>query len=120
MYFDVDKFKDINDTFGHIKGDEVLKNIGLAMLNNVRDTDIPCRYGGDEFCIILPNCGADEAKVVCKKIIKEFADRYPDFSLSVGIAETGIDAYVDGDKLIKKADQNMYRAKEVEGFQIRT
>ena len=119
VYFDVDKFKDINDTFGHIKGDEVLKNIGQAMLNNVRDTDIPCRYGGDEFCIILPECNSDEAKVVCEKIIKEFSDRYPDFSLSMGISETGVDEYIDGDMLIKKADDNMYLAKKENGMQIR-
>jgi len=119
VYFDVDKFKNINDTFGHLKGDEVLKNIGQAMLNNVRDTDTPCRYGGDEFCIIFPECGADGAKVVCEKIIKEFGDRYPDFSLSIGIAETGVDEYIDGDMLIKKADENMYLAKKESGFQIR-
>jgi len=119
VYFDVDKFKDINDTHGHLKGDEVLKNIGQAMLNNVRETDVPCRYGGDEFCIILPDCGADEAKVICEKIIKEFGDRYPDYSLSIGIAETGLDEYIDGDNLIKMADDKMYLAKEDNGFQIR-
>lgn len=119
VYFDVDKFKDINDTFGHLKGDEVLKSIGLAVLNNVRDTDIPCRYGGDEFCIILPECDSDEAKIICEKIIKEFGDRSPDFSFSIGIAETGSDEYIDGDMLIKKADENMYLAKKENGFQIR-
>ena len=119
VYFDVDKFKDINDTHGHIKGDEVLKNIGQSVLNNIRDTDVPCRYGGDEFCIILPECGADEAKVICEKIIKEFGDRYPDYSLSIGIAETGLDDYIDGEQLIKRADKNMYLAKKESGFQIR-
>jgi diguanylate cyclase (GGDEF)-like protein len=119
VYFDIDKFKDINDTHGHIKGDEVLKNTGLAMLNNVRDTDVPCRYGGDEFCIILPDCEADKAKVVCEKIIKEFGSRYPEYSLSIGIAETGLDEFIDSDELIKKADKNMYLAKKESGFQIR-
>jgi len=120
VYFDVDKFKGINDTHGHIKGDEVLKNIGQTMLNQVRDTDIPCRYGGDEFCIILPECTVDEAKTICEKIIKEFSDRYPDYSLSMGIAETGPNEYIDGDHLIKAADEKMYLAKEESGFQIRT
>lgn len=119
VYFDVDKFKDINDTLGHIKGDEVLKNIGQAILNNIRYTDVPCRYGGDEFCIILPECGTDEAKVICEKIIKEFSDRYPEYSLSIGIADTGLDDYIDGDELIKRADKNMYLAKKESGFQIR-
>ena len=119
VYFDVDKFKDINDTLGHIKGDEVLKSIGQAVLNNIRDTDVPCRYGGDEFCIILPECGTDEAEVICEKIIKEFVDRYPEYSLSIGIADTGLDEYIDGDELIKRADKNMYLAKKESGFQIR-
>jgi len=119
VYFDVDKFKDINDTFGHIKGDEILKSIGQAMLNNVRDTDTPCRYGGDEFCIIMPDCNSDDAKSICERVIKEFSDKYPDFSLSIGIADTGIDEYIDGDTLIRKADKNMYLAKKENGFQIR-
>lgn len=119
VYFDVDKFKEINDTHGHIKGDEVLKNIGQAVLNNIRETDLPCRYGGDEFCIILPECDTDGARVVCEKIIKEFGDRYSEYSLSIGIAETGLDEYIDGDKLIKNADEKMYQAKKERGFQIR-
>ena len=119
VYFDIDNFKDINDTHGHIKGDEVLRNVGQAMLNNVRATDIPCRYGGDEFCIILPECGIKEAKVICEKIISEFGARYKDFSFSMGIAETGPDEYIDGDLLIKSADEKMYQAKEESGFQIR-
>lgn len=119
VYFDVDKFKDINDAQGHIKGDEVLKNLGQAVLNNIRDTDVPCRYGGDEFCIILPDCGIDYAEGICKKIIKEFGDRYPEYSLSIGITDTGIDEYIDGDELIKKADKKMYLAKKENGFQIR-
>ena len=120
VYFDIDKFKAINDTYGHIKGDEVLKNVGQAMLNNVRDTDIPCRYGGDEFCIILPECDVKQARVICEKIIKEFSGRYKDFSFSMGVAETGLDEYLDGDHLIKKADDKMYLAKEEKGFQIRS
>ncbi|MDX1464040.1 MAG: GGDEF domain-containing protein, partial [Marinirhabdus sp.] len=49
IYFDIDHFKDINDKFGHLKGDEVLKYIGSVLIENTRETDIPCRHGGDEF-----------------------------------------------------------------------
>lgn len=118
VYFDIDNFKEINDTHGHLKGDEVLKFVAQAMTNNVRETDIACRHGGDEFCIILPDCGSEQAKVICEKIIKEFAEKYPDYSLSIGIAETGLDNYFDGDSLIKMADDKMYQAKEVAGFKI--
>lgn len=117
-YFDVDKFKSINDTHGHIKGDEVLKNIGQILINSTRKTDMPCRYGGDEFCIILPECRSEEAKAVCEKIIKEFSSKYQDYSLSIGIAETSLDHNIDGDQLIKIADEKMYLAKKVDGSYI--
>lgn len=118
VYFDVDHFKAINDTHGHIKGDEVLKNIGLSLRKNVRETDIACRYGGDEFCLIFPQCCAVEAKGICEKVIKELVVIYPNYTLSIGIAETGSDDYVDGDKLIKMADDKMYQAKKEKGFHI--
>jgi len=118
VYFDIDNFKEINDTHGHLKGDEVLKNVGLSLLNNIRDTDIPCRYGGDEYCLILPECSSNEAKNICNKIIKEFSSKYPDYSLSMGIAETVLDQDIDGDQLIKAADDKMYLAKKEKGFQI--
>ena len=118
IYFDIDKFKQINDSEGHIKGDEVLKKIGQILQNNDREVDIPCRYGGDEFVMILPNCDIKNAKVVCEKIIKNFSDIYPEYSLSLGISETGTDVYMDSDKLIKMADEKMYLAKQESGSHI--
>ncbi len=118
VYFDIDKFKDINDKHGHVKGDEVLKNIGGILLKNIRVTDIPCRYGGDEFCIILPECDIKEAKIICNKIIKAFRDRYSDYTLSIGIAETSLDHDIDGEQLIKTADRKMYLAKKEAGFKV--
>ena len=119
IYFDVDKFKQINDQEGHAKGDEVLKKIGQILQNNDRENDIPCRYGGDEFALILPNCDIENAKVVCEKIIKDFNAKYLKYHLSFGIAQTGSDSYVDGDVLIKMADEKMYLAKQEGGCQIR-
>ena len=118
VYFDIDHFKEINDTQGHIKGDEVLRAVGQTLRNNVRDTDIPCRYGGDEFCLILPECNLQDAFGICDKIIGEFSDRFPDYSLSIGIAETGPSEHLDSDQLIKTADEKMYQAKQTSGFQI--
>jgi len=118
VYFDIDKFKDINDTHGHIKGDEVLKTIGRILLKGLRSTDIPCRYGGDEFCLILPECDIEEAKLICNKIIKAFSDKYSDYTLSIGIAETNLEHDIDGEQLIKIADSKMYLAKKEEGFKV--
>ncbi len=118
VYFDIDDFKQINDEQGHIKGDEVLKSIGQVLLNNIREVDIPCRYGGDEFCIILPNCDLENAEHICKNIVKEFEDKYPDMSLSIGISETGDNDFVSADRLIKIADEKMYLAKKKKGSGI--
>lgn len=119
VYLDIDNFKMINDTYGHAKGDEVLKVIGQALLNNIRDIDIACRCGGDEFCIILPNCDLENAQTICKKVISEFEVKYPDFSLSIGISQTGEENYVCTDELIKEADEKMYLAKKENGSHIK-
>jgi len=118
IYFDVDDFKAINDQHGHLKGDEVLKAVGLCMSKNIREVDIPCRYGGDEFCLLLPECCSEKAREVCEKIVDDFRSRYPGFFLSMGIAETGSGECINGDELIKRADEKMYEAKKTSGFQI--
>jgi len=120
VYFDVDDFKEINDQHGHIFGDEVLKHIGKCMMANIRETDVPCRYGGDEFCIILPECNVVCAEKICQKIIESFADEYPYYSLSIGIAETDVEKDSDENWIIKAADEKMYKAKKENGFQICT
>ncbi|GGZ63020.1 GGDEF domain-containing protein [Paraglaciecola chathamensis] len=118
VYFDVDHFKKINDTEGHIKGDEVLKEIGQTLRQCVRQTDIACRYGGDEFCLVLLECNAQEAQGVCEKLIATFRARYPTYSFSMGIAETGASEFVSVKQLIHLADQKMYLAKKEAGFTI--
>ncbi len=118
IYFDVDKFKVINDKFGHIEGDDVLRHIGQILLDVVREVDIPCRYGGDEFCLILPDCTKDDARGICERVIKAFCDRYPDYSLSFGVSETLPDSPMDGEALIKHADGKMYLAKEQSGCYV--
>jgi len=120
VYFDVDNFKQINDKYGHIKGDEVLKYIGTSLFATIREVDTPCRYGGDEFCMILPECSSENAKNICEKVIVHFSTQYPEFYLSFGIAEIGPDNFIDGEELIKIADKNMYKAKSQKGFQIVT
>ena len=118
VYFDVDNFKTVNDTLGHIEGDEVLKHVGASLLAVTRETDIPCRYGGDEFCVILPECSVERARDVCQKLIEAYSVKYSDITLSIGIAETGPKKFLDNEELIKLADKQMYLAKEEDGFQI--
>ncbi len=111
LYIDVDDFKHINDQFGHVKGDEVLKNLALSLIKSIRGTDVPCRYGGDEFCIILPNCAKEEALRVAEAIEKDFSRRQPDVSISIGVAENGPTKYLDEDGIIRAADASMYDMK---------
>lgn len=118
VYFDVDDFKNINDTEGHVKGDEVLKNIGQAMLGSIREVDVACRYGGDEFCLILPDCDIENARDICKKIIEIFSEKYQDYSLSMGVSGVDPGEHVDSEVLIKNADDKMYVSKKEKGSYV--
>ncbi|MGJ8485386.1 GGDEF domain-containing protein [Pseudoalteromonas sp. SYSU M81236] len=118
VYFDLDDFKSINDTQGHQKGDEVLKYIGQYLLENIREIDVPCRYGGDEFCIILPDCEVASATHICEKLIGIFEEQYPELHLSVGIIAAPLDSTVDAEELINRADKKMYQAKKHVGSYI--
>jgi diguanylate cyclase (GGDEF)-like protein len=112
VYFDVDKFKKINDTQGHIQGDKILKYIGFILSRIIREIDIPCRYGGDEFCLILPGCDVKSAEDVCVRLIHQFQNKYKNITLSIGIAESHPDNFIDEENLIRAADMKMYEAKK--------
>lgn len=117
LFIDLNRFKDINDKLGHIKGDEVLRETARVLYENVRPSDTVCRYGGDEFVVILP--GADEhgAEVVAERIYMAFergvASKYitevDGFGISIGMATTHYQIPVE--ELIEEADRHMYRMK---------
>ena len=114
---DVDDFKQYNDTYGHLEGDEVLIELGELIRNSLRDTDSAYRYGGEEFTIILPETSKDHALIVAERIRKEFEgvafcpgkDSAVHKTVSIGVIQ-----YKNKEKLenlIKRADQAMYQAK---------
>lgn len=117
---DIDHFKEINDTYGHQQGDVILKEVSLILRRNVRATDIACRYGGEEFVIILPETTQSDAKIVAERIRKDVATfEFPSLTqkqpfihctISIGVAGFPLNAN-DKDELIQKADSSMYRAK---------
>lgn len=111
LYIDVNKFKYINDTFGHATGDDVLIRLAQVMIRNSRSTDVTCRMGGDEFIVILPDCNTLGAQLIGEKISSAFTREYPDFSISFGIAETGPNEFASEKALIENADKKMYTAK---------
>ncbi len=112
MMIDVDHFKTYNDTFGHLEGDHLLKELARAIHKNLREIDVACRYGGDEFAVILVETKIHKAEIVAKKIqkaISELSFKRP-VTLSVGVA-----AYsdsVDRHDLILKADRALYQSKK--------
>jgi diguanylate cyclase (GGDEF)-like protein len=119
LMMDVDHFKCYNDTHGHPAGDEVLRTVARLLRQRVRSTDLPCRYGGEEFAVLLLDADKTSAAQVAEQIrdtIEQtrFAgeETQPGGSLtvSIGVASVPEDAK-DGDELVKAADRALYRAK---------
>ena len=116
ILFDIDHFKTINDTFGHLAGDYVLKQLATVVKGKIRREDILARYGGEEFAIILPEIDATNASSFAEKIRKlvekapfKFEDTKITVTVSVGVA-TCADPD-DAPALIKRADDKLYEAK---------
>lgn len=114
FYFDLNGFKNLNDTAGHQAGDEILLLVGEVTHKVIRETDIGCRYGGDEFCIILPRSSIESSTIVKERLVSEFEARETKgISFSLGIIDTGPEEFMDYETLVKKADKEMYKAKAV-------
>jgi diguanylate cyclase (GGDEF)-like protein/PAS domain S-box-containing protein len=118
IMIDIDYFKDFNDTYGHQAGDEVLISLGTLLQNSVRQGDVACRYGGEEFLLILPSAQISDAMRRAEDICRNFQntpikikERHLTSTVSAGI---GIfpDHGSDATSIIKAADQALYRAKE--------
>jgi diguanylate cyclase (GGDEF)-like protein len=111
---DLDRFKNINDTYGHDAGDRVLKAIGKFLQQNVRDVDVVARYGGEEFVIMIPEAANDAAHILSERVRKNLSEmkfgNLPPVTISLGIATFPNDG-TDPEDLIKKADAAMYAAK---------
>jgi len=116
LYIDLDRFKEINDTLGHLVGDEVLRMAAQRLLDCVRASDTVSRQGGDEFLALLIDCDFDEAKNCAQKIFDSLSAPYIigtnqlSLSASIGIAQYPQDA-METTALIRAADTAMYRVK---------
>ncbi len=121
VYFDLDGFKKLNDTKGHKRGDEILVATANSTKSCLRESDIAARYGGDEFCLILPETSLSEAEQLCEKICKAIESSTGDtgISCSMGIAIATPEKSMDANTLVKSADKAMYEAKKVPGFAIK-
>jgi two-component system cell cycle response regulator len=119
LILDIDHFKAVNDTYGHDAGDDVLREFALRLKRCVRNVDLACRYGGEEFVVVMPDTDIAIAQVVAERIRRTIAAepfaihkgaRQLDVTISIGLA-TRQDQGDSAEAILKRADQALYRAK---------
>ena len=118
VMIDIDHFKNINDSYGHVAGDEVIRHISSLIRHHVRETDVCGRYGGEEFAILLSDTPLKNAYVFAERLRKEVSEAivtYNDidinYTISIGIAE--VDESIENHEVwIECADASLYRSKE--------
>jgi two-component system, cell cycle response regulator len=119
LMIDLDHFKKINDSFGHDVGDEVLREFAIRLASNVRAVDLPCRYGGEEFTVIMPDTRLEDAQRIAERIRLHVAgspfrvaggQELLTVTISVGVACTISDQDTP-ETLLKRADGAVYDAK---------
>lgn len=118
IMFDIDHFKQINDNYGHLAGDHILRQLAATIKTRIRREDILARYGGEEFAIVLPEIEHENATVFAEKVRQlversnfEFEETRIPITVSVGVANLPPDIE-STEELIKLADENLYLAKE--------
>lgn len=120
LVLDADHFKSINDRFGHDKGDAVLISLAKALANRVRETDSVCRWGGEEFVILLPQTNIESAAHLAECLRASIAEtqtpELPQVTVSIGVAQHSSDETTES--LIKRADAALYKAKALGRDQV--
>ena len=116
---DLDHFKNVNDSHGHLAGDVVLTDVGKLFNDSARQTDIACRYGGEEFVLILPHTDEKGARVFCERLCKkvarhefEWEETSIKMTISIGVAQYDDVEDLSPANLVERADKALYRAKE--------
>lgn len=113
ILIDIDDFKAVNDNFGHRQGDVILAAMGRKLMSVSREADVCCRYGGEEFAVILPMTDATEAGAIAVRLNRELAERLPDgrtVTVSIGVASCGKKTGTSRD-LVERADAALYQVK---------
>jgi diguanylate cyclase (GGDEF)-like protein len=118
IMLDLDNFKSINDTYGHIFGNQILIKVAELIKNTVRKCDIPARYGGDEFAILMPESGIHGARQLTQRLQKEITDlkftigkETISITASIGISTFPVEKIIDSENIIVEADHALFVAK---------
>ncbi len=115
--FDADHFKKVNDTFGHPAGDDVLVGIGKIICASCRQSDVPCRFGGEEFALIMPNTAAGDALNVCERVRRTLEStvwpRHPEHTVTISVGVAGFEGAtsLSVEQIVERADKALYEAK---------
>ncbi|MCH5150038.1 MAG: GGDEF domain-containing protein [Spirochaetales bacterium] len=119
VLFDIDHFKSFNDTYGHLQGDIIIKDIARILLSEVRECDYPARYGGEEFIVILPDTALDEAERFAQRLRKnietyEFPgdNKILHCTISLGVAEYSQKYVKNNSDIVSFVDKALYKSKE--------
>ena len=118
ILLDIDDFKRYNDSYGHLEGDNVLKGLSNVIRKNLRTSDSPYRYGGEEFTILLPETGSKDAFIVAERLRKDFENLVLSPSPGVEVhasVSMGVSRYIPGEQpatFLKRVDEVMYKAKK--------
>jgi len=116
LFIDIDDFKLINDSLGHLQGDEVLRHVAALLTEGIRQADLVCRYGGDEFVILLSQTPPEQAEALAERLRRLIAGSVmnpavPDLKVTVSIGVAGLKPGMGMEDLLKAADDAHYRAK---------
>lgn len=116
---DLDRFKKVNDTYGHVAGDAVLVEVATRMKNNIRLYDSAGRYGGEEFLLVLPGCTTEEAIIIANRILESISKKPVIFNntpikvtISLGLAVNRAGETITATELVQLADTALYKAKQ--------
>ena len=119
IVMDVDKFKVFNDTYGHLAGDQVLENLARVIIQNVRENDIPSRFGGEEFTVLLPQTDISTAWIVSERLRTSVEKMQvpweiplPQVTISLGLFSFDHNSNLDTSDIIHRADEALYVSKD--------
>jgi diguanylate cyclase (GGDEF)-like protein/PAS domain S-box-containing protein len=113
IMLDVDHFKSVNDSWGHVAGDDVLRKVARCLRDAARENEIVCRYGGEEFAVLLPHADLDAASVAAERFRAEIEElQFPSFTVTASVGVSSLSGEPkDAQDLLSQADQCLYAAK---------